>query len=178
MDILNWLNAIFGPQGLPIIFLLGGLLVFIYVMIGPTLLRDWRREGQRRGKGSVSNSDGTLQEKNQPALDFLIHLLSDNKTESGLREEAATALGRLCDTRAVEPLLTTVENSSNPDVVRRAAIRALGELGGSGSVSASTPGVLNNVSAGVYRWLCEIARWKTEDLEETEEKSHSASRVA
>ena len=46
MDILNWLNAIFGSQGLPIVFLLGGLLVFIYVMIGPTLWWDWQERRQ------------------------------------------------------------------------------------------------------------------------------------
>ncbi len=50
MNIWNWLNAIFGPQGVPIVLLLTGVLVFVYVLIGPTLWRDWQERKRLKHK--------------------------------------------------------------------------------------------------------------------------------
>jgi HEAT repeat protein len=58
-------------------------------------------------------------------LNYLLVALVE--TDSEVRRAAATALGQLKDTRAVEPLLSALHDTDSE--VRRAAAEALGQLG-------------------------------------------------
>ena len=71
----------------------------------------------------------------QPAVDPLIHALNDK--HSGVRKNAAEALGEIGDTRAIDPLMTTLLEDDD-GTVRKCAAEALGRIGDSRSLKALT----------------------------------------
>src|SRR5438552_239169 len=63
----------------------------------------------------------------QPAVQGLIATLHDKGKE--VRQDAVEALGRIRDTRAVEPLVEVLRDEAASTLIRRLAVQALGEIG-------------------------------------------------
>ena len=92
------LNSILGSQGISIFLLLGGLLIFIYVMIGPTLWRDWLRHRERQRKiehelNDVIENFSNASEARRSAIQSLEVLLK--RAPSGSSELALVSLLRI-----------------------------------------------------------------------------------
>jgi len=75
-------------------------------------------------RSSAVSALGTIRSK--LSVEPVINLLSD--TENKVVEEAVIALGRIKDERGVEPLVSVAENSNDLHV-RKAALKALGDMG-------------------------------------------------
>lgn len=76
------------------------------------------------------------------AVDLLIGVLRKNELHWELREEAADALGKLGDARALEPLTTALNDDSGPLVSK--AAEALGDLGDARAVEPLTAALWDN----------------------------------
>ncbi len=109
-----------------------------YELIG-CVVAAWEREQVREGKAAEGEPQVTLPpeqrwrrivamgESGDPShVPELIAALQDR--DGNVRRLAASALGKIGDPRAVEPLLTLLASESNPQV-RPYAIKALGKIG-------------------------------------------------
>jgi hypothetical protein len=83
---------------------------------------------------SENSIEETLKPKSSHVIDFTSPTLSDENVSpsEAMRRNAAAALGKLGDTRAVEPLITVLGDKDRD--VRRNAVAALGQLGDSRAV--------------------------------------------
>jgi ATP-dependent DNA helicase RecQ len=102
-------------------------------------------EAWKREKGVASSLTAPLAEerikrvaalgdaRNREAVPDLVLALSDS--DGNVRRLASSALGKIRDRRAVEPLLTLLSNETKPQV-RQYAVKALGQIGDQRAVPA------------------------------------------
>jgi len=98
-----------------------------------TLVEHLKNEGDETVRWELTRSLGKIGE---PAVPTLIQLLKDEDWQ--VREMAALSLGKIKNVRAVEPLITLLEEEPNQPInscVRRRALWALGEIGDARAVS-------------------------------------------
>ncbi len=87
-------------------------------------------------------------------LDRLIDRLKDG--DSKVRAEAASALGRMGDLRAVEPLIVALKDEDR--YVRSSVAQALGSLGDKRAVEALTAAMKDDEDSRVRQWAAEALR--------------------
>ncbi|MBI3914560.1 MAG: HEAT repeat domain-containing protein [Chloroflexi bacterium] len=132
MDILAWLESVFGTRGAPIVVFFASILLFNLVLLG---MDEWGRwQDRQRAKQHPMNGDPKLRAiaaralgeiGEARAIEPLITALHDESAQ--VCQAAAESLGRLGDKRAIEPLREILSQNQDPKV-RIAAAEALGRF--------------------------------------------------
>ncbi len=135
-QIVSFLDNVFGARGTPIVLLFAAILVLVYVLIAPTLWRNWRK-ARVEGKPSPS-SKWSLQTSGvrkaegageTQAAQILVTLARDRKTSAHVREQIAEALAKLGDSAQAAEILVSLEHDAKVRIeVREKAASSLREL--------------------------------------------------
>ena len=106
---------------------------------------------------TIDTPDGSLKNDrfSKPRYARLVPIFITDlySASSELRRNAAQALGRLGDARAVPPLLAKVQNPDEMPAVRKAVAKALGRLGDARAISVLNQALTTEVDISVQKTL-------------------------